>query len=287
MRGALVLCALALVLGATACGERSEPTGPTVPLFPVTVKRSGGSPIVLEKQPQRVAAVTPPAISVVAALEAAARGRRPILLDLSDKVDLGDLRHFKPDLIVASNEADPRDLEQAARATKAPVYTLPQDSVRDVFGGLTDLGALLGRELEARQLDSDIAAKVQFVRMRVASLKKVSVFVDTGLYVTVPANSLIGDLARDAGGESVAGADPGPAPFDLSRLQRLDPDFYLATSDSGTSLRDLRKSPSTRRLRAVREGHFGIVRASLLEPGPRLGDGLVAIARLLHPDAFR
>jgi iron complex transport system substrate-binding protein len=287
VRAAVVLCALTLVLGATACGERSEPTGATVPLFPVTVKRSGATPIVLQKQPARVAAVTPAAISVVAALEAAAGGKHPILLDLSSEVDLPGLRRFKPDLIVASNEADPRELEQAARATKAPVYTLPQDSIRDVFGGVTDLGALLGRELEARKLDSDIAAKVHFVRMRVASAKKVSVFVDTGLYVTVATNSLIGDLLREAGGESVAGAAPGPEPFDLTRLRKLNPDFYLATSDSGTTLRDLRKSPSTRGLKAVREGHFAIVRASLIEPGPRLGDGLVAIARLLHPDAFR
>lgn len=287
MRAGLALCALVLALGATACGERAEPTGPNLPLFPVTVKRTGASPIVLQQQPKRVAAVTPAAIRVVAALEAAARGHRPILLDLSSEVDIGDLRHFKPNLIVASTEADPRDLEQAARATKAPVYTLPQDSIRDVLGGLTDLGALLGRELEARQLDSDIAAKVQFVRMRVASEKKVSVFVDTGLFVTVPANSLVGDLVGQAGGESVAGAEPGPTPFDLSRLRRLNPDFYLATSDSGTSLRDLRKSPSTRTLKAVREGHFGIVRSSLLEPGPQLGDGLVAVARFLHPDAFR
>lgn len=282
------LIALFLLLGATACGERSEPTSPTLPLYPVTVQRPGATPIVLRTAPKRVAAVTPAAVGVVAALEAAARGKPPLrVLHLNQEVDAADLRHFKPDLIVASTEADTQELERAARATKAPVYTLPEESIREVLRGFTDVGALLGRQLEARQLDQEIVAKIHLVQNRLAGTKKVSVFVDTGLFVSVPANSLVGNLVDGAGGRSIAGAEPGATPFDLGRLRQLNPDFYLATSDSGTTLRDLRKSAGTRSLTAVRKGRFGIVRAALLEPGPRLGDGLVAIARLLHPGAFR
>jgi ABC-type Fe3+-hydroxamate transport system substrate-binding protein len=61
----------------------------------------------------------------------------------------------------------------------------------------------------------------------------------------------------------------------------------VATADSGTSLKKLRADPRTKRLTAVRSGRFGVVRDSLLQPGPQVGTALEQIARILHPDAFR
>jgi len=70
-------------------------------------------------------------------------------------------------------------------------------------------------------------------------------------------------------------------------LLQLDPDVYLATSDTDLSLADLRRNPQTRRLRAIKEGRFVTAGADLLEPGPAIGEGLAEVARLLHPDAVR
>jgi iron complex transport system substrate-binding protein len=113
------------------------------------------------------------------------------------------------------------------------------------------------------------------------------VFVDTGFFTTVSDQSLVGDLIREARGRNVAGQQEDAGPVELRELAELNPRVYIATSDSGTTLRDLRRKAGTRKLPAVRRGRFAIVDAALLEPGPRVGDGLVAIARALHPDAFR
>jgi len=125
------------------------------------------------------------------------------------------------------------------------------------------------------------------VERALAKAPAVSVFVDTGYFTTVSDQSLAGDLIRIAHGRNVAGSSQGSAPFDLDALRQADPDVYVATSDANVSLADLRKDPRTRGLRAVRRGRFATVDASLLLPGPRVGDALLAIARLLHPDAFR
>ena len=66
-----------------------------------------------------------------------------------------------------------------------------------------------------------------------------------------------------------------------------DPDVYLTTSDSGTTLATLRHDHLTKRLQAVRKGRFGILRAKLAEPGPQIGEALVQVAKILHPEAFR
>ena len=123
--------------------------------------------------------------------------------------------------------------------------------------------------------------------MRSHATPIVNVFVDTGLMTTAPDQSLIGDVIREAHARNVAGDTAEAGPVDPTELARLDPDVYVVTSDTMTTLADLRMNPQTRRLRAVREGRFVVLDERLLGPGPRIGDGLVQVARLLHPDAFR
>jgi ABC-type Fe3+-hydroxamate transport system substrate-binding protein len=114
-----------------------------------------------------------------------------------------------------------------------------------------------------------------------------TVFVDTGLFVTVPRRSLLGDLIRRARGRSVAGARPGLEPFPLGRLAQLDPDVYLATSDTRVTLARLRSNPKTKRLRSVREGRVHILPVTLVTTaGPRVPEALAEIAHALHPEAF-
>ena len=152
---------------------------------------------------------------------------------------------------------------------------------------ITQLGLLLGKPVEARSLVREIQARERQVDLALAREPIVSVFVDTGYFTTVPDQSLIGDVIRIAHGRNVAGGNPEPGPFDLEELARADPDFYLATSDANVALANLRLDPRTKKLRAIRRGKFAIADIALLAPGPHIGDGIVEVARLLHPDAFR
>jgi ABC-type Fe3+-hydroxamate transport system substrate-binding protein len=258
-------CAAALAL-LTGCGERAEPTGKTVPLYPVTIEQGAGQPIVVKRQPQRVVATTPAAAELLGAVE-----EKKVT---PTQVTTG------ADLVVATPDA-----EHVTAA--APVYTAPDSSIADVERALTDLGLLLDRPLSARRLVERIESKRDFVRKHLERAKPVTVFVDTGFFITPSSNSLIGDLVRQAGGKDIAGLHPPAGPFDVKQIRRLDPDYYLATSDSGVTFHDLRHDQRTRRLRAVELHHFAIVPTRLVKPGALVGTGLLTIARVLHPDAFR
>jgi hypothetical protein len=48
---------LVLLLAGTACGERAEPTGALVQVFPVTVQGSGERPTVVSSAPRRIVPV--------------------------------------------------------------------------------------------------------------------------------------------------------------------------------------------------------------------------------------
>ena len=275
------LVAVALLLGATACGERKEPTGPDAGLYPVTVTTE--RPIVVEAPARRIAVLDASAASIVDGLGV---GRRVVLRETDDMIDVRAVRRARPDLIVAAPDANERDLSAAASRTRARVYTTPGDSIRQVERAITQLGLLTGAPVAARRLVQRIENRRRQVADRLARVADVSVFVDTGFLNTVPDQSLLGDVLREAHGTNIFGANAEAGPVDVDDLLRLDPQVYLATSDAEVTLKDLR-SGRTRKLRAVQNGRFAIANVALLQPSPRIGDGLLQVARLLHPDAFR
>jgi iron complex transport system substrate-binding protein len=279
-----LLLAAASLLFTTGCGERSEPTGATVPLYPVTVQSANDRPVFMARPARRIAVLDGATEAILRGLGV---GGRIVMHAPANRIDFAALRRSRPDLIVASGDATLRDLSRAAAVTDAQVYTAPGDSIHQVEHAITQLGLLVGVPIEARTLVRRIETQRRRVDAQLQHAPRVSVFVDTGFFTTVSDQSLIGDVIREARGRNVAGAAAQGGPVDISQLLQLDPDVYLALSDTGLALADLRKNAQTRKLRAVRTGRFVVADADLLQPSPEIGKGLVEVARLLHPDAFR
>jgi iron complex transport system substrate-binding protein len=294
------ICALlaAAILGA-GCGERAEPTGPLPQTYPVSVRGVGDRPVVLKTRPSRIVAVDPGSAELLLALGVGDRlvgvpegvsgaGKAEKIVRPTGQLEVDPIVALKPDLIVATPATDELDLARAARESGAEVYVQPAASIENVEEGTIDLGFLVGEAARARQLVGTIERKVAVVEDQLANVEPVMVFVDTGFFITVPERSLLGDLVAKAKGKSVAGPTPGAGPFPLADLSRLNPDVYLATSDSGIRLAVLKANPATRSLKAVRKKRVRIVPEELVtRAGPRIADGLEAVARALHPDAFR
>lgn len=291
---AAAAAAVLLLLVGAACGERSEPTGPAASLYPVTVpSTAGGKPLVLERPARRLAVIAPSVQRILVDMGASKDiAGAPLAVDGS--VVTAELRRLRPDLIVASSLTDDRAIAQAARAVKGvSVYTAPDDSIRGVEQTITDLGLITANQAAAVRLVREIEGKRALVARRLAKTPGVSVFVATGFFsnlgafTTVSDQSLIGDLLREAHARNVAGDTPQAGPFAARQLVRIDPRWIMATSDSRTTLRALRKNRITRKLGAVRAGRFVTIDAALLAPGPTIGQGLLVLARSLHPNAFR
>jgi iron complex transport system substrate-binding protein len=293
------LAVLALgLLTAGGCGERSEPLGELVQPYPVTVQGAGERPTAVEERPRRIVALDPGSAELlrtlgvrrglVGAPAGVRAGRRAsVVVSRTGQVDVDEVVRLEPNLLVATPATDALDVALAQRESGAALYVQPDSSLDDVLRGALELGFLVGEPVDARQLTSRIRRQVERVESRVAGEPIVTVFVDTGFFITIPARSLLGDLIDRARGESIAGAAPGPDPFPVSRLERLDPDVYLATRESRVTLESLRADPRTARLSAVQEGRFVLLPSDLvLRPGPRVGRALERVARALHPDAF-
>jgi iron complex transport system substrate-binding protein len=300
-RFAPILALVAIALPATACGERAEPLGALAQTYPVSVHGAGDRPTVLKARPERIVVLDPGPAETLLAIGAGGRlvgvptgmatgaaKKAKEVVRATGQVNIDAVIALRPDLIVATPSIDELDLARAGRQSGAAVYVQPETSILNVEQGTTDLGFLVGEAARARRLVGRIERKVEDVERRLTAVAPVTVFVDTGFFITVPSRSLLGNLVRRAKGESVAGPSPGPGPFPLADLARLNPPIYLATSDAGVTLAALRANPVTSRLKAVRKRRLEIVPAGpVTRPGSRIAEGLEAVARALHPDAFR
>lgn len=293
----IVLVALALA----ACGARSEPTGELAPSYPVTVDGAGDEPTTLQSEPKRIVALDAGSAELIATIGAGDRlvgapagvrvegAKRPaVVIEDTGHVDIDRIVRLKPDLIVATPDTDSVDLAQTARRTHAPVYLQPSRSIAAVEQAAIELGFLVGEPARGRQLAGTLQREKARIEQRLGDTGIETVFVDRGFFITVPDQSLLGSLIHDARGKNIAREYEGLGPFPTARLQRANPDVYLATSDSGVTLRDLRRDPQTKNLKAVKNGRVVILPTDLVtRPGPNVTKGLEAVAVALHPDAFR
>ena len=282
----LSLLALSLALVSlftlSACGEKSEPTGASVPLYPVSVRDADGRLVVLKNRPESIAIAGSAAVELTSslALQVTRVGTG------SGDLDLGLIRTTKPQLILVSSEIDKLATNQA-RALGTAVYVVPDRTLDGIERALSDVSLLAGVPVRGRLERKQMAKGREEVRAALAAANPVRVFVDLGNFATVSDSSFIGSLIGEAGGTNVAGPDVQEGPFPLKRLRRLRPDVLVIGTDSRLTLAKLRRNPATRWLPAVRTGRLVRVNMQLLRPGSEAVDGLRDLSAAFHPDAFR
>jgi iron complex transport system substrate-binding protein len=290
----LVLALVFAALAATACGERSEPVSGELSVYPVEVPGAGDVPAELSERPERIAVLAPGAAELLAELGAGDRlvgipsgvsipeaAGAVQLTRPSGLVDVEALESIDADLVIASPENDTEDVGRVLRRSPAALYLAPDNSLDDVVRATLELGLLVGEPVRAREVAAGLRRQIAQVATQVEGLPPRTVFVDTGLLITVAETGLVADIVRHAGGELV-GTEAAGTPIEPCDLIRLDPDVVLTFDDA----------PEIQTYDFPRCSDAGVpegadVRADLVtRAGPKVGTALEQVARILHPDAF-
>ena len=213
--------------------------------------------------------------------------------------EIGDTLHpsleriiaLKPQVVLISTSSQLEVFTQQLQNQNIAVFVTDPHDLEGVFRSIQQVGEILGQKEQSDQLVQKLRERTTAVEQAVNGKQPVSVFYQVSgepLY-TAGHDSFVTDLMRKAGAKSVTADVPGAWPkySNESALAAKPQAIILPTGGSmGSANSDvteaLRQSP------AVLEGRvYKINDDYLTRPGPRAIDGLEAMARALHPDAFK
>jgi iron complex transport system substrate-binding protein len=278
------------------------PAGP-LPAPAGTVSDMSGHAVALTAPAQRIVSLVPSATELIFALGAddrlvgrtdycdfppAARAKPSVggMLDPS----LERIVALRPDLVIASESGNTEQTYAELRRLGIPVYLVHANRVAEMFDAIGRLAELTGRPASAALLRRRLEARIADVVTAVKNRPRPRV-----LYVLWPdplvvpgRDAIVTELIALAGGDSVTAGEAGGYPqFSLETAVTRRPDVIVLARHGGGSA-PIASGPWERfgSLPAVRDRRIHAVDGDLLHRyGPRIVDGLRALAHAIHPEA--
>jgi len=266
-----------------------------------------GRKVTISKTPEKIVSLAPSATEILFAL---GLGDRVVGVDAysdyppeAQNIEkIGDFNgpniekilDLKPDLVIAGNKLQEKTIQQL-EDLKVPTVAVESSTFDNIYGSIQLVGKVTGAQDKAQELVDSMMKRVEDIKAKVKDAEKPTVYYvmsygEMGNWTSGP-GSFINDLIEMAGGECIT--KDGGAPwmdYSLETLIERDPDILIVSSDMGTeaNLEGLKNANGYKDLTAVKEGRIYVVESGLVtRPGPRIVDGLEAIAKILHPDLIK
>jgi iron complex transport system substrate-binding protein len=153
-----------------------------------------------------------------------------------------------------------------------------------------DLGARVGHSTDAERVVKNIEEKQNTLRTKLVGKPKPKVLFafDVAPVIAAGPGSFTDEILREAGAENVVTKGGAYPTIGLEHLLTLDPDLFLDGASDMQATQSMKErvmdAPGWKELRAVKEGKIRSVGSDALRPGPRIGEGLWAVAKAIHGD---
>jgi iron complex transport system substrate-binding protein len=196
----------------------------------------------------------------------------------------------RPSLVIGvSSATDPAKAREMERlGLKVTLISLA--SVNDILNSIKSIARLLGSPQAGEMLVRKITLQMDQVKARVAPAPLRSTLLLVGLrpLIAVGGKNFIDELITLAGGQNIAGdaAQPWlnlPDEYVVAKAPQVIIEAGMGSEreQAAKHWADLKSIPAVQQGRVYRYPSDKILR-----PGPRIGEGLEEIARLLHPECF-
>ncbi|QNU67081.1 ABC transporter substrate-binding protein [Ruminiclostridium herbifermentans] len=272
-------------------------------IFPMTIKDSYDRELILDKQPQRVISIAPNITETIFALEAESMlvGRTEYCdypPETSKIESVGSIQEpsiekiveLKPDLVLASTHFSKDTLTKLEELRIPTVVLYGEESFEGVYETIFKVGNILNSNEKAERLVAEMKKKVEGVKKAIEGKDRPSVYYVIGYGksgdYTAGSNTFIGQLLEMAGAENAA-ADVTDWKYSLERLIEKNPDIMICPSVGGYK-QGLETTNGYKDLDAVKNKRLYEIDENLItRQGARLADGLVELAKIIHPEAFK
>lgn len=304
--GAVLALVATLALGACAPAAATT-TGPAAPLL---AKDSNGTAIVIPaKAPQRIVSLTPVDSEILGALGEQARvvgvdtytdypadmAAKTKVTDANSVPNIEQIIALKPDLVLSYGHETNSSVSHAdtqLMAAHITVYDLPALNLDGSITEIQLIGQLTHAESAANTLAASMRASIAAVKAKVASASQPSVYMElyygNGPTYVFGGGSFGDELISDAGGVNVFHSDTSGAGYPAVNNEAIiaaNPQVIILTD--GATPAQVAARPGWSALAAVKSGQIYSIDPNLAQrPGPRIIQGLQALAKDIHPTLF-
>ncbi|MBI5410855.1 MAG: cobalamin-binding protein [Nitrospirae bacterium] len=199
---------------------------------------------------------------------------------------------LQPDLILAPREFMRADVLGKLEQLKIPTFVLEAKTIEDIPSHIQTVGRMLERTSAADRVALDLRRQIAETRKKVGGLPRPRLLyvLNSRPLITVGPGSFLHHMIELAGGTNVAVRASLPYPrLSMEEVLKEDPEIIVFPVGAADGLSDSDQQQWRRwtTLSAVKQGRFHRVPSDLLNrPGPRIVQGLDALARILHPEAY-
>jgi iron complex transport system substrate-binding protein len=289
------------------------PAPPVATAFPLTLTDARGRRVTIPRRPRRIISLAPSVTETLFALGAGDRviadttycdyppaaGKLPKIGGYVDP-NSEKIVALTPDLVLGAR-GNARDALDHLSDLGLTVVTVAPDSLEEVERAIRTIGRVVGTAPAAERLAGRCANRRAAIHHCTAALtagarpRTLLLFSLDSLFSAGPGSHL-DEIIRVAGGRNVAAGAKSPWPeLSMETVVTADPECLVVLTGRGmahpltaaSALTRLRADRRWRAITAVQRGRVTVLDDDTLTlPGPRLVDGLEAMATALHPELF-
>jgi len=261
-----------------------------------------GREVVLASEPQRVISLAPNITETIFKLGAEDKlvGRTdycdyPVEVDKIESIgtllqpSIEKIVELNPDVIIASTHFSNELLTKLENIKLKVIIIDELGSLEGLYSNILDVGSIVNKKDQANLVVNNLKSRIEELSNMVKDLDKPSLYyvISYGEYgdFTSGGDTFISQLLELSGGINIAKDSMGWS-YSLEKIVEKNPDIIICSKYYNT-LQGIKSATGYKELPAVKNNRVYEIDNNLIDrQGPRVGDGLEALIKIVHPELF-
>lgn len=270
--------------------------------YPLTVKDATGTDVTFEKAPTAIVTLVASETETIFAIGAGANvvgvdewsNYPEAALSVSKVGDMVTnieaVTALNPDLILASSSMN-ADAIAKLRELKLNVFATDPKTYDDVITKIEEIGKIVNMQAGANKVTTHMKEVKAKVTESVKDAEKKKVYLEFSPGWTVGSGEFLDELLTLAGGQNIAAAGKGWFEVNAEEIITQNPQLIIYPDmgeEKSSILAGIESRPGWEAIDAVKNKQmFQVTQDPLVRVGPRLADGLLEMAKVIHPELVK